>query len=264
MRRSGHAALAAAILIVIGVFVGGCSNQDMVSGDLWDSLKTDLGRLPGQVVEDSKDSFLRRDSALLLMGAGAASIAMNQGADKDIESSIDDHQQIDGFGGEALNIVGGPGFHFGMTGLWYALAVENGDELNKHRAWTMMRALSTTGFWTVGLKTARGNHTPNGKDWAWPSGHTSSSFAVASVLDEFYGPGVGIPAYGVASLVAYRMVDEGDHWTSDVIFGAALGWVVGHNVAGKGKDLEIAGFKVMPFVTGDGRVATGVSLFKRF
>jgi membrane-associated phospholipid phosphatase len=29
------------------------------------------------------------------------------------------------------------------------------------------------------------------------------------------------------------MMDEGDHWASDVLFGAVLGWVVGHTVAGR-------------------------------
>ncbi|HUS73652.1 MAG TPA: phosphatase PAP2 family protein, partial [Sedimentisphaerales bacterium] len=108
------------------------------------------------------------------------------------------------------------------------------------------------------------NETPNGKRWAWPSGHTSSSFTVAAVLDEFYGPKVGIPAYAVASVVAYRMMDTGDHWASDVVFGATLGWVVGHTIAGKHKKLEIAGFTVLPYMgNGDGPTA-GISLVKQF
>ena len=54
---------------------------------------------------------------------------------------------------------------------------------------------------------------------------------VASVLHEYYGWQVGVPAYGVAGLVGWRMMDVGDHWASDVLFGAALGCVVGHTVA---------------------------------
>ena len=110
----------------------------------------------------------------------------------------------------------------------------------------------------------RSNDTPNGKRWAWPSGHTASSFTVASVLDEFYGPKVGIPAYVTAGLVGYRMMDTGDHWASDVVFGATLGWVVGHTVAGKHKKLEIAGFRVLPYLANTNSSAMGISLVKEF
>lgn len=128
----------------------------------------------------------------------------------------------------------------------------------------MMTALSVTGLVTVGLKAIRDNETPNGGIWAWPSGHTASSFTVASVLDEFYGPKVGIPAYALASLVAYRMMDTGDHWGSDVVFGVTLGWVVGHTIAGKHKNLELAGFELMPYVTDVGGAASGICLVKQF
>ena len=129
----------------------------------------------------------------------------------------------------------------------------------------MITALSVTGLATTGLKAVRHNDTPNGKAWAWPSGHTSGSFTVASVLHEFYGLKIGIPAYAIASLVGYRMMDAGDHWASDVVFGATLGWVVGHTIAAKHKELEVAGFEILPYYTAttDGP-ALGVSLAKRF
>ncbi len=127
-----------------------------------------------------------------------------------------------------------------------------------------MTALSVTWVTTMGLKAIRDNETPNGKSWAWPSGHISSSFTAASVLDEFYGPKVGIPAYVLASLVGYRMADTGDHWASDVVFGAALGWVVGHTVAGKHKELEVAGFKLLPYMGGTDGSAVGISFVKQF
>jgi membrane-associated phospholipid phosphatase len=126
----------------------------------------------------------------------------------------------------------------------------------------MIRALSLTGATTVALKAARDNDTPNGRSWAWPSGHTSSSFAFASVLDEFYGPKVGIPAYCAAGLVAYRMMETGDHWASDIVFGATLGWVAGHTIAGKGRLPSVAGFTVLPLSAQE--PAVGVTLFKDF
>ena len=128
-----------------------------------------------------------------------------------------------------------------------------------------MKALSVTGASTLGLKLIRNNRTPNDKPLAWPSGHTSSSFTVASVLHEFYGPRVGIPAYVGASVVAWRMMDSGDHWASDIVFGATLGWVVGHTVASENKLPEVAGFTVLPYSGGNSRRSVaGVSLLKLF
>jgi hypothetical protein len=235
------------------------------TGGFFESAKRDFANWPERIIEDSKDTFLRKDNLTALLLAGGASIAMHQSnADKNIADNFDKHHIFHGFTDESLNIIGGPGAHFAVAGLWYGLSAENEDVFNRERAWTMTTALAITGLTTVGLKAIRGNDTPNDKDWAWPSGHTASSFTVASVLDEFYGPKVGIPAYVLASLVAYRMMDTGDHWASDVVFGATLGWVVGHTVAGKHKELEIAGFKVLPYTGGANGTAMGISLVKQF
>ena len=250
------------------IFVSSCANQtdDASKKNLFlESAKRDFGNWPNSIIEDSKDTFLKRDNITTLLLAGGASITMHQSnADKTLDGNFERHRAFKGFTDETFNVLGCPGTHFAITGLWYALSAENQDQFNTERAWTMMTALSVTGITTVGLKAIRHNDAPNGKSWAWPSGHTASSFTVASVLDEFYGPKVGIAAYALASLVAYRMMDVGDHWASDVVFGAALGWVVGHTVAGKHKQFEVTGFKIYPYTTvGTSRIM-GINLVKRF
>lgn len=235
------------------------------TGGFFESAKRNFGNWPERIIEDSKETFLRKDNLTALLLAGGASIAMhNSDADRNLKENFDRHGIFDGFTDESLNIIGSPGMHFAAASLWYGLSAENDDLFNRERAWTMTTALAITGLTTVGLKAIRDNDTPNGKDWAWPSGHTASSFALASVLDEFYGPKVGIPAYILASLVGYRMMDTGDHWASDVVFGATLGWVVGHTVAGKHKQLEIAGFRVLPYMGHTKGSSLGISLVKQF
>jgi len=233
---------------------------------LWyEAAKEDLRKWPRRLKEDSKETFLRADNATALLLAGGASIIMhNTHADTNIERHFDKHAALHGFEDESLNILGHPATHFGATSLWYFLSAQNEDDVNRQRAWTMRTALSLTWVATMGLKLARNNETPNGKDYAWPSGHTSSSFTVASVLDEFYGPKVGIPAYVAASAVAYRMMDTGDHWASDVVFGATLGWVVGHTVAGRHKKLEVAGFDIVPYVGNTEESKVGVGFLRQF
>jgi hypothetical protein len=84
------------------------------------------------------------------------------------------------------------------------------------------------------------------------------------VLDEFYGPKVGIPAYLFAGFVGYRMMDSGDHWASDVLFGGVLGYVIGHAVAGEHKKLELAGFKILPLIAPHRGSTAGIMLAKEF
>lgn len=231
---------------------------------LLERVEADFEDWPSALVENGRETFLATDNMIALLLAGGASVAMHQSADKEIAEHFRRHRSLRNLRDEGLNFIGHPTTHFVATSLWYALSAENQDEFNNRRAWTMMSALSLTWVTTAGLKVIRNNETPNGDDLAWPSGHTSSSFTVASVLDEFYGPKVGIPAYAVASLVAYRMMDTGNHWASDVVFGATLGWVVGHTVAGKHRKLELGGFRVVPQVVTSHGPGIGISLLKQF
>lgn len=243
----------------------GLDDLSETSGYVLESATANVNDWPGRIIKDTKECFLRPDNLTALLLAGGASVAMHSsGADKKLNENFDDHHVFRGFRDESLNVIGHPWTQFGMATLWYAVSAKNQDELSKARAQTMVEALSVTGVVTMGLKAIRNNDSPNGKNWAWPSGHAASSFTVASVLDEFYGPKVGVPAYALASLITYRMLDTGDHWTSDVVFGATLGWVVGHTIAGKHKQLEIAGFKVLPYAFGGRKPAIGVNLVRQF
>lgn len=256
------------LVCVVLILAAGCANQTENPSKktlLLESAKADLADWPDRFLEGSKDTFLRTDNTTVLLLAGGANIAMhNNDADDNIAGHFERHPTFHGLGDESLNIIGCPVTHLAATGVWYAISAEKQDEFNRQRAWTMVTALSVNGLATAGLKALRHNDTPNGENWAWPSGHTSSSFTVASVLDEFYGPKVGIPAYILASLVGLRMMDTGDHWASDVVFGAALGWVVGHTIAGKHKELEIAGFEVMPYLENASEPIVGISFVKQF
>lgn len=233
--------------------------------NLWGDVQT----LPEEIYGGMGRIYLREDNFLTLLLAGGGSIALHSsGADDKIAENFEDKMILSDFSDKALDFVGGPGQHFAFGGLWYLLSDMNCDELNKQRAWTMIKALSYTGFTTYSLKLIRHDHTPNDKSLAWPSGHTSSSFCVASVLDEYYGPKVGIPAYMTAGLVGYRMMESGDHWASDVLFGAVLGYITGHSVAGEDKvKWQICGFEILPYMARSELAngsSMGVSFYKEF
>jgi len=230
------------------------------------SFFNDAWKLPVIIVDETIEIARDKDYVPLLLLAGGGSVALHSSrADRDIANVFEKNSRMNDQVDKITDLVGGPGIHFAATGLWYLIAEDNGDLAGKEHAWTMLKALSITGATTIGLKAIVHNETPNGKPLAWPSGHTSSSFTVAAVLDELYGPEVGIPAYLGAGFVGYRMMDSGDHWASDVLFGAVLGYVVGHHIAGKHVELELGGFEVVPYTTTlhDENVL-GISLVKNF
>lgn len=225
----------------------------------------DAKKFPHIFWEDTKKTYLDGGNLTLLLMAGGGSIALHDRADEKIGDHFEKHRSIPQDMDKFTDIAGNPGTHFAATGIWYAWAANKKDDLNMQRSWIMMRALTVTGATTLMLKGIVHNDTPNGKNWAWPSGHTASSFCVAAVLDEFYGPKIGIPAYLAAGFVGYRMMDSGDHWASDVLFGGVLGYVVGHAIAGNNKNFNVVGFKIVPFtpMLGD-RPAPGIALAKEF
>lgn len=66
---------------------------------------------------------------------------------------------------------------------------------------------------------------------AFPSGHATQAFAMASVLSmRSAEPWVGWCAYGVAGLVGAARLGTRDHFASDVVAGALVGTVMGRAV----------------------------------
>lgn len=76
---------------------------------------------------------------------------------------------------------------------------------------------------TEGLKAVVHERRPNGGDHSFPSGHASISFAGATYLQVRYGWTYGIPAFLAAAFVGYSRVEAEEHWTKDVLGGAAIG-----------------------------------------
>jgi membrane-associated phospholipid phosphatase len=66
----------------------------------------------------------------------------------------------------------------------------------------------------------------------FPSGHAIAAFSVATVFANRYRKHRWVPyvAYGLAGWVGFSRVSTQSHFVSDVFAGAALGYVVAHNV----------------------------------
>lgn len=65
---------------------------------------------------------------------------------------------------------------------------------------------------------------------SFPSGHTASSFATATVLQQHFGWKAGVPAYAFATYVGAARMAADKHHLSDVLMGAGIGLVAGRSV----------------------------------
>jgi membrane-associated phospholipid phosphatase len=89
-------------------------------------------------------------------------------------------------------------------------------------------AIIANGLCTYGIKFITGRIRPDGANRrSFPSGHTSSSFLVATIADDLYGSKIGVPAYLLAGLTGLSRIHDNKHYLSDVIFGASLGIALG-------------------------------------
>lgn len=109
-----------------------------------------------------------------------------------------------------------------------------------------LRALLESELIVQGLKYTVRRERPEGSGYAFPSGHAADSFAAATVLQRHFGAKAAIPTYLLASYIAVSRLHENRHYVSDVIFGAGVGYVVGHTVTrhGKGNFTEFAMYPI--------------------
>lgn len=83
----------------------------------------------------------------------------------------------------------------------------------------------------------------SGHSGAFPSSHSATAFAVASVFARRYSNHKWVPyvAYGSASLVAFSTLTLVGHYPSEVFLGSAIGFSIGNFAIPRSRHLEIAG-----------------------
>lgn len=70
---------------------------------------------------------------------------------------------------------------------------------------------------------------PGQSNGSFPSGHTTTAFAAATVFAEQYPRWeVQVPVYTAAAAVAFSRLEANQHWGSDVVAGGLLGYGVSH------------------------------------
>lgn len=209
------------------------------------NLRDDIHAFPGQLWDDTKSLFTISNGLNLALDAGLTAIVAHNW-DDEVRDDVAMHPRRWGGFNNVMDVVGHPLTHAGVAGGLYAVALITDNPKDHEFAKALINALILTNGTTVALKYSFDTERPNGKDHGFPSGHTSSSFAVAAVVNEFYGPTIGLGAYVTAGLVGWSRIDNRSHDLSDVLFGAALGYIIGQSVA-KNHALEELDIRLAPY-----------------
>jgi membrane-associated phospholipid phosphatase len=173
-------------------------------------------------------AFPRRDE-IVILGAGIAGAALAGSADTRIADWARDagaQRSYTPIG----SLLGNEWLQGGAAIASYTIGkVQNSPELT-HIGGDLIRAQVLNGVFTSAVKLAASRTRPNGGVLSFPSGHSSATFASATVLADHYGWKVGVPAYTVAAFTGWTRIRDHQHWLSDVVFGSALGIAAGKAV----------------------------------
>lgn len=121
-------------------------------------------------------------------------------------------------------------FQLPLAVTWWIVGHASGSERAASTGRDLVRAQISALSWTYALKYTFDRTRPNGDPRSFPSGHTSATFATATVLQQHYGWKVGVPALLAATYTAAERVTNNKHWASDVTFGAVVGVLSGRTV----------------------------------
>ena len=212
---------------------------------LFGGLARDLRRLPSL------------DTAILLGVAGAASAAIRN-HDQRITARLASSPTLDRVF-EPGEMAGNGLVQGGAAVATYAVGRFMKSPKGSAVGADLVRAQLLNAALTHGIKLSVGRARPDGGRYSFPSGHSSSSFAFASVLERHLGWKAAVPAYTLAAYVAASRLQENRHFASDIVFGAAVGIVAGRTITiGRGS----ARFVVSP-VASAGVAGVAVTLLGR-
>jgi membrane-associated phospholipid phosphatase len=181
----------------------------------------------------------RRNSAYWLIGGGIAALAVHP---------IDDDLNRRLLGSDIDNVFI-PGKYIGATEVQVGAALTTyivGRARHQTRVQHIGMDLLEAQLLTEGIVeltkvavrrdrpiNADGSHAPG---YSFPSGHSAITFASATVLQQHLGWRAAVPTYALATYVAASRLHDNRHFASDVVFGAAVGIVVGRSVTWHGRN----------------------------
>lgn len=190
-------------------------------------------------------------------------------ADTDIRDSARRHQSGVGDGFAKIgNAIGNPLIIVPSLGLVYLYGHIEDDSKARKTALLGVESVAISGALAMTLKLATQRPRPftgeSSKTWdgpslksldpAFPSIHTQSAFAAASVIADEYSDNryVAPIAYSLATLTGISRIYTDKHWASDVFVGAAIGYFTGKAVVRYHTQSSNSALKILPTVSQQG------------
>lgn len=129
------------------------------------------------------------------------------------------------------NVVGSFMFQVSAGFAAYGAGKSLGNQKLSYVGRDVVRAQVVSQVLVQGLKyTIRRDRPDHSNDKSFPSGHSASAFATATVLQRHYGWRVGVPAYALGGYVALARMAWNRHHATDVVMGAGFGIASGRTV----------------------------------
>jgi membrane-associated phospholipid phosphatase len=197
--------------------------------------------------------FLSVENAEWLALGGAAAGGAHA-VDEPIATWVQTNQPSTWVGG---NEYGSQYLHIPVAIAWWAIGHMVGSAADAEAGRDLLRAQLSVVSWTYAIKFTADRTRPNGDPHSFPSGHASTSFATAMVLQEHYGWKLGVPAFLLATYTGASRIVANQHWTSDTIFGAAVGMASGRTVTLHLRDTRVT-LAPMPVPGGGGILITAL------
>ena len=173
-------------------------------------------------------SFFSTDTAKILGVFTIAAFAVSP-VDK---ASVEDTSERLSSRGASIGNWGGSLYVQAGAGLaTFAIGRATGNARAASLGGDLVRAQVLTQMFVQGTKFVASRQRPDGSNsLSFPSGHSASAFATATVLQQNFGWKVGIPAYTFAGFVGASRMASSKHYLSDVLVGAGIGIAAGRTV----------------------------------
>ncbi|HIJ95691.1 MAG TPA: phosphatase PAP2 family protein [Desulfuromonadales bacterium] len=202
--------------------------------------------LAAETADFAKTPFQIENGNLLVTLGVVSAVGLSYVFDTDIRDKVQRNRShsVDKAADIAAG-VGNPYLHLGLAALVYGGGIAADSARWKSTGEMLGEALILADGATLILKEATGRGRPTVTDHkgdfhpfgfknnydSFPSMHTASSFAVASIMARTSGSlPASVLSYSAAVLVGLSRLNQDKHWASDVVLAAALGELAGRVV----------------------------------
>lgn len=209
------------------------------------SLRDDLAGWPARLWAKARRVPSWENGQVLSLGGGWAYVASADWDDDVREDTAVNYRRM-GEWNDLFSVAGHPAIHIGAAALLYSGSLFAQSSRLHGFSTDLIDALVLTDVSNVSLKHVFDSDRPNGEPLGFPSGHTASSFAAASVVESHFGLFPGLLAYALAGAVGWHRIDARKHELSDVLGGAAIGYVIGKSATGKSL-LSSGDVRIVPY-----------------